>query len=104
MARLWVKKLSGAIREVDERHMITVGVIPWAQFFKGAKPIFYAPEVHGPLDFVSVHFYPKTGEIESALAALKTYEIGKPLVIEEIFPLHAGLQETDAFIEGSRSH
>ena len=104
VARLWVKKLSGAIREVDERHMVTVGVIPWAQFFKGAKPILYAPEVHGPLDFVSVHFYPKTGEIESALAALKTYEFGKPLVIEEIFPLHASLKETDAFIEGSRSH
>lgn len=104
VARQWVAKLAAAIREVDKRHMITVGVIPLVLYFKGAKPLFYGPEVHGPLDFVSVHFYPKTGEIESALAALKSYEIGKPVVIEEIFPLHASLEETDAFIEGSRSH
>ncbi|WP_367872793.1 cellulase family glycosylhydrolase [Luteolibacter sp. Populi] len=104
VAQQWVAKLSAAIRKVDERHMITVGVIPWAQVFKGAKPIFYAPEVHGPLDFVSVHFYPKKGELEDSLAALKVYEIGKPLVVEEIFPLHCGIAETDAFIEGSRSY
>ena len=42
--------------------MITVGVIPWAQVFKGAKPLFYSPEVGGPLDFVSVHFYPEEGQ------------------------------------------
>jgi hypothetical protein len=79
-----------AIRAVDQRHMITVGVIPWAQVFKGAKPLFYAPEVGGPLDFVSVHFYPKAVQVEESLAALRVYAVGKPLVIEEIFPLEAG--------------
>ena len=64
IARAWVEKLTTAIRSVDDRHMITVGVIPWAQVFKGAKPLFYSPEVGGPLDFVSVHFYPKAGELE----------------------------------------
>ncbi|WP_035602485.1 cellulase family glycosylhydrolase [Haloferula sp. BvORR071] len=104
VARQWVAKLSAAIREVDQRHLLTVGVIPWAQFFKGAKPIFYAPQVHGPLDFVSVHFYPKSGERDATLEALKVYDIGKPLVIEEIFPLHASIPETEAFIEASRPH
>lgn len=102
VARAWVETLTRAIREVDERHMITVGVIPWAQVFKGAKPLFYAPEAAKSLDFVSVHFYPKKGQQEADLAALKVYEIGKPLVIEEIFPLSASLEETDAFIEASR--
>jgi hypothetical protein len=102
IAGAWVKKLTSAIRAVDDRHMITVGVIPWAQMFKGAKPLFYAPGVGDPLDFVSVHFYPKKGEHEKTLAALKVYDIGKPLVIEEIFPLQAGLEETDKFIEASR--
>jgi hypothetical protein len=104
VARDWVKKLTGAIREIDSRHLITVGVIPWAQVFKGAKPLFYAPEVSGPLDFASVHFYPKKDELEATLEALAVYEVGKPLVIEEIFPLKAGLEETAAFIEGSRKH
>lgn len=104
VARDWVQKLTGAIHEVDQRHLLTVGVIPWAQVFKGAKPIFYAPEVGGPLDFASVHFYPKKGQLAATLEALAVYEVGKPLVIEEIFPLGAGLDETAAFIDASRKH
>ena len=101
VAREWVAKLTGVIRTVDRRHMITVGVIPWAQVFKGAKPLFNSPEVGGPLDFVSVHFYPKDVDVEESLAALKVYELGKPLVVEEIFPLHAGIDRTEQFIKQS---
>ena len=32
------------------------------------------------------------------------YEVGKPLVIEEIFPLGADIPETEEFIRKSRSH
>ena len=96
IAKAWVERLSTAIRSVDDRHMITVGVIPWAQVFKGAKPLFYSPEVGGPLDFVSVHLYPKKDKLDDDLAALKVYEVGKPLVIEEIFPLSAGFEQTEA--------
>ncbi len=104
IARAWVETLTRAIRSVDDRAMITVGVIPWAQVFKGAKPLFYAPDVGGPLDFASVHFYPKKGQLEEDLAALKVYEVGKPVVIEEIFPLSAGFEETEAFIDRSKAH
>jgi hypothetical protein len=104
IARAWVAKLTNAIRSVDDRPMITVGVIPWAQVFKGAKPLFYAPEVCGTLDFVSVHFYPKSGKLEDDLAALKVYEVGKPLVIEEIFPFGGSPEETEAFLGRSRTH
>lgn len=103
IAKDWVAKLTTAVRAVDDRHMITVGVIPWAQIFKGAKPLFYDPEVGGPLDFVSVHFYPKKVPLEESLAALRVYEVGKPLVIEEIFPLEAGYEKTEEFINRSRS-
>jgi hypothetical protein len=102
IAKAWVEKLAGAIRAVDRRHMVTVGVIPWSQVFKGAKPLFYAPEVCGPLDFVSVHFYPKDVDVEESLAALRVYEVGKPLVIEEIFPLGASIEKTGEFIDRSR--
>ena len=104
IAKAWVDRLAKAIRAVDDRHMITVGVIPWAQVFPGAKPLFYAPEVCGPLDFVSVHLYPRAGKLDEDLAALKTYEVGKPLVIEEIFPLAAGFEETETFINRSRAY
>ena len=105
IATTWVAKLASSIRSVDRRHMLTVGVIPWAQVFKGAKPLFHGPEAGRPLDFVSVHFYPKgSADLEESLAALKVYEVGKPLVVEEIFPLHAGVEKTEQFMRQSQSH
>ncbi len=104
VARQWVEKLTQAIRAIDPRHLITVGVIPWAHVFPGAKPLFYAPDVGRSLDFVSVHFYPKQGEVDQALVALKVYEVGKPLVVEEIFPLGCSLEEADRFVKESKSH
>ena len=88
-----------AIRTHDHRHLITVGVIPWALTFPKAKPFFYASDVGENLDFVSVHFYPKKGEIDEALTALRVYQIGKPVVIEETFPLKSSIDELVQFIE-----
>lgn len=103
VARDWVNRLVAAIRKHDKSHMITVGVIPWAHTFPNAKPLFYSEEVSENLDIVSVHFYPKKGEVDKALAALEVYKIAKPLLIEETFPLWCGRQEFDAFVEASRS-
>ncbi len=102
VARAWVDRLTGAIRKHDRHHLITVGVIPWVHVFPKATPLFYSQEVSPPLDFASVHFYPEKGELPQALTALAAYDIGKPLVVEEMFPLHCGIEELDAFIEGSR--
>jgi hypothetical protein len=102
VARDWVNHLVSAIREVDDRHMITVGVIPWALTFRGAKPLFYSPTVAESLDFVSVHFYPRSGEVDRALKALKVYDVGKPLIIEEMFPLRCSIEELETFIDASR--
>jgi hypothetical protein len=104
IAKAWVAHLTAAIRKVDPDHMITVGVIPWAHTFPKAKPLFHDPEVGKPLDFVAVHFYPRKGEVDAALKALKVYDVGKPLVIEEIFPLKSSLEETDQFIQESKSY
>ncbi|MHC4325115.1 MAG: cellulase family glycosylhydrolase, partial [Planctomycetota bacterium] len=103
VAKAWVDKLVGAIRKHDKQHMITVGVIPWAHTWPKARPLFYSKEVGENLDFVSVHFYPKKDEVEKALTALAVYDIGKPLVVEEMFPLSCGAEELDAFIDGSRN-
>ncbi|MDX1563769.1 MAG: hypothetical protein R3236_00120, partial [Phycisphaeraceae bacterium] len=77
---------------------------PWAHVFIGAEPIFYSKEVGGPLDFVSVHFYPKAGQVDRALKALAVYDLGKPLVIEEMFPLKCSVDEMVDFILRSRRH
>ena len=102
VAKAWIDHLVAAIRKHDPRHLITVGVIPWAHTWPNAKPLFHDPVVGANLDFVSVHFYPAQGEVDKALTALSVYELGKPLVVEEMFPLKCGREELDQFVERSR--
>jgi len=103
IAAAWVKKLTAAIRQEDPHRLITVGAIPWAMVWPNAKSIIYAPEATHLLDFVSIHVYPKTGEVEKALQAMHVYDLGKPLVIEELFPLECSLEEMDEFLQRSRT-
>jgi len=103
IAKAWVDQLTAAIRAEDREHLITVGVIPWSQIWPNAQPIFYAPEVRDRLDFVSIHLYPKKGEMDRTLEAMTSYEIGKPLLIEETFPLSCSFEEMSEFLERSKS-
>ncbi len=104
VAEAWVDQLTAAIRKQDGKHLITVGVIPWVHVFPKAKPLFYSEQVAKNLDFASVHFYPESDKIDQALTALKAYDIGKPLVIEEMFPLKCSREELVKFILASREH
>jgi hypothetical protein len=101
VAEAWTEAMVAAIRKQDKRHMITVGVIPWVFVFGGGQPLFHGPRVGKHLDFVAAHFYPKKGEVEKALAALAAYELGKPLLIEEMFPLKCSVDELSEFINKS---
>lgn len=101
VAKAWLDRMVGAIREHDDRHLVTVGVIPWVFVFGGGKPLFHSPEVGGKLDFVAVHLYPERDRIEEALQALQAYQAGKPLVIEEMFPLKCGGDELADFVRRS---
>jgi endo-1,4-beta-mannosidase len=103
VAKAWVDKLVAAIRKHDEHHLITVGVIPWAHTWPNARPLFYSKQVSENLDFASVHFYPEKGKVEKALTALAVYDIGKPLIVEEMFPLKCSLEELGVFIDSSRT-
>ena len=102
IADAWAAKLTAAIRGEDARTPITVGVIPWAHVWPNAKPLFYAPEAAKHFDFVSIHLYPGQGKVEQAIAALAAYDLDKPLVVEETFPLACTIEELDQFIDGGR--
>ncbi|MEN6337335.1 MAG: cellulase family glycosylhydrolase [Phycisphaerales bacterium] len=102
VAKAWVDRLVKAIRSRDKRHLVTVGVIPWVQVFPKAKPLFYSKKVAENLDFACVHFYPETGKVDQAITALAAYNIGKPVVIEETFPLKCSTAELGEFIAKSR--
>jgi hypothetical protein len=100
IAEAWASKLTKAIREVDSKTLITVGVIPWAQVWPNAKPVFYSPEASKHFDFVSIHAYPGKAEVDRAIAAVAVYDIGKPLVIEETFTLQCSIDEMNQFVDG----
>jgi hypothetical protein len=97
IAKAWRNKMLGAIRRHDTRHLVTVGTIPETI---GSRQD--AQAWNGGLDFVSVHFYPKTNEVDKSLALLSNYDIGKPIVIEEMFPLYCPIGDLGKFIDGSR--
>jgi hypothetical protein len=101
IARQWIKTLTTAIRKHDRRTMITVGLLPWSKQWRhlsGFLPEKVAPE----LDFVSVHVYPQSGKVDEALEGLKKFAVGKPLVVEETFPLACGAEDLEDFLKQSR--
>ena len=103
VARRWLAGLREAIRRHDPKRLITVGLVDWSldrpgRLFSGITPEIVAEE----LDFVSVHLYPARGKVDEALETLKGFARGKPVVIEETFPLSCSIDEFDRFVAGSR--
>ena len=99
----WVSQMVGAIHSEDKETLVTVGVIPWANVWPNAKPVFYAPNVAQYFDFVSVHFYP-SADTEKTVKAVQVYDIGKPIVIEETFPLSCTQAEFERFVDAANPH
>jgi dienelactone hydrolase len=102
IARQWVAKLVAAIRQHDQRHLITVGLLPNSLGSQAGASGFVPGTVAGDLDFICVHLYPKTGQMEEDLKTLKGFQVGKPLVIEEIFPLGCTASELGQFLDRSK--
>ncbi|MGB2822956.1 MAG: cellulase family glycosylhydrolase [Phycisphaerae bacterium] len=102
VALAWIRRLKAAIRKHDRRHLITVGLVPWSLDRPGLSSGFVPEKIVGELDFVSVHVYPERGKLAEAMATLKGFAVGKPVVIEETFPLKCGQGEFEKFIEQSR--
>ena len=81
--------LPAAVREKDRRHLITVGLVDWSLDRKGLTSGFVPEKVVADLDFVSVHLYPESGKLAEAVQTLQGFSVGKPVVVEEVFPLSA---------------
>ena len=104
IARAWCRKLAQAIRKVDPRHLITVGLVDWSLdrpgvLYSGSKPEAVAPE----LDFLCIHLYPKAKKVEEAVETLDAFRAaGKPVVIEETFLLGCGAPDFERFLDLTR--
>ena len=54
------------------------------------------------MDFIAVHIYPKTEQPDEASRALQECVVGKPVVVEEIFPLECSVVDLESFLDSSR--
>lgn len=91
--RAWIRRLTAAIREHDRAHLVTVGFLPFASY----------AELAGELDHLSVHVYPRRGEVDASLELLEALgEGGRPVVVEETFHLESGIGDLRDFLVRSR--
>jgi hypothetical protein len=102
IARQWVHHLATAVRQKDRRHLITVGLVDWGLDRPGLTSGFEPAKVAGDLDFLSVHVYPKAGKVDEALTTLAGFAVGKPVLVEETFPLACSPRELEDFIDRSQ--
>ncbi len=101
LAAQWIDRMTRAIRSQDKHTLITVGLLPWVRkwgWLSGFEPEVIAPH----LSFISVHIYPSARHPEDAMTALRKCAVGKPIVIEETFPLSCSAQQEERFLLQSR--
>ncbi|XZE55001.1 glycerophosphodiester phosphodiesterase family protein [Planctomycetaceae bacterium SH139] len=102
IAKSWIKQLVAAIREHDQRHLVTVGFVPWSLDRAGLTSGFVPSEVSEELDFISVHLYPERGQVAESIETLREFAVvGKPVLIEETFPLKCDFEEFSQFMDQS---
>ncbi len=97
----WIRTMKQAIRKHDQSHMITVGQLPWDEKWHHLSG-FIPEQVAKDLDFISVHIYPQAGKVPQAIEGLRKFEVGKPVVIEETFPLACSAEELKQFLEETK--
>jgi Cellulase (glycosyl hydrolase family 5) len=98
IARAWVKHLAAAIRKHDKNHLVTVGLVDWSLDRSGLTSGFVPKAIADELDFLSVHIYPGKGKVDESIQTLRGFAVGKPVVIEETFPLRCSMAEFEDFL------
>lgn len=105
IARQWIQTLVAAIREQDQRHLVTVGLVPWSLNRPGLTSGFVPEDIAADLDFIAVHLYPEKDKLPEALETLQGFAAaGKPVIIEETFPLKCGADQLEQFLDQSKAH
>ena len=98
IARQWIAALSDAIRKQDSQHFITIGMLPDGGDLSGFTIAKVAPQ----LDYLSVHIYPSHGKLSDDLATARRFQVGKALVVEEMFPMKCSAAELREFINSAK--
>lgn len=98
IAAAWRGQMVAAIRAHDPDVLITVGQLPFA-----AQPGFSPEEVAADLDYLSVHVYPSSDDLAASQTLVEAFAAaGRPVIVEETFPLECSADELEDFVLASR--
>ncbi|MFM8474938.1 MAG: cellulase family glycosylhydrolase [Planctomycetaceae bacterium] len=95
VAAAWTAQLVTAIRRKDTRHLITVGLVDWSLDRPGLTSGFIPATIAPHVNFISVHHYPEADKPSDTAELLRAFQTGKPLVIEETFPLRCAPEQLE---------
>ena len=104
LTREWISTLTPGIRKNDPGRLVTCGMF---FLFEVANGLTLGPDpkvLAESLDYFSVHMYPKDASVDGNLKLLATLQVGKPVVIEELFPLGCSMPSFRRFLTGTREH
>jgi hypothetical protein len=104
VAKAWLDMLVPAVRKSDPGRMVTVGSFFVFDAPSGFTLAMTPKELAERVDYLSVHLYPREAKIDDQLKLLEAAQVGKPVVIEEMYPLHCSLEGFKRFLEASKQH
>jgi hypothetical protein len=103
VSREWLETMARSIRKHDPGRLITVGLFFIFEVPGGLSLGSDPKRIAEPLDFLAVHVYPKEKNVSTQEKLLATLAVGKPVVIEETFPLNCSMETFGRFLKGTKS-
>jgi hypothetical protein len=103
ISRQWTRKMVAAIRKHDPQRLISIGLLP-LDMEKHGEGGFSAKAMAPELDFLCTHLYPTAKGPAESIRILKQFELGNPVIIEEMFPIECSADQLIDFIDESRGH
>jgi len=100
VARSWIRYLRRAVRRVDSRHLIGLGMLPWVGDWA------FGPRNVAPLlDVLFVHSYAADGRVREEVSVVREFAAsGKPVVLGETYPYAGSLDTQRHFLAESAPH
>ncbi|HVR87743.1 MAG TPA: cellulase family glycosylhydrolase [Planctomycetota bacterium] len=103
VTRQWMETLIPGIRRQDPSRLVSCGMFFLFEVPNGLTLGPDPAEAGAPLDFLSLHLYPRELEIQKEIDLLRTLtSAGKPIVIQEMYTLHCSLSTFRGFLEKTR--
>ncbi len=102
VAKEWLDTLVPAVRKHDPKRMVTVGTFFVFDAPQGFTLAMTPKELAERVDYFSVHLYPREKKLDDQLKLLDALSAGKPILIEEMFPMHCSMDSFKQFLESSK--